>query len=324
MSHPTGVAAPLRRLSLILAAAVLLVQGFTPAGAASQSSQAEVGPGRPWARDSPWNTPVRKSPIVQSNSRAIVASLTPKNAAYANLYEFGSPIFYAHASTPSYAVDCTMPWGRCDLERRRVRIPADARPNSGSDGAMIVIDTASGLSCDFWRAHKTVSGWRTSWGTCANIDGNGSGPSGGATGAGVNGLTGVVRTHEIAQSKINHALSFATHNSCQKVYRYPATKTDGASSRGDCLPEGARVQLDPSIDVDALPGITPGERAVARALQTFGAYNRDNSEAPMAFAFEKPTGGVNPYPAAGFSWDYYHMPHIPWDRLRVLRHWDGR
>jgi hypothetical protein len=37
----------------------------------------------------------------------------------------------------------------------------------------------------------------------------------------------------------------------------------------------------------------------------------------MAFAFESPIGEADPYPAAGFAWDYYDMPHIPWNKLRV-------
>jgi len=283
-----------------------------------------IGTGRPFADDSAWNVPVDGSPVLDRNSDAIIASLTPRNAAYADLYEFGAPIFNADAGSPSYQVQCTMPWGTCDLQKQPIRIPAEAMPNNGSDGGMIVIDWTTRLSCDFWQAQKTAQGWRASWGTCASLDGDGSGPSGGATGAGVNGLAGTVRTYEIAQRRIDHALNFATNNSCQQVYRFPATKTDGASSRGDCLPEGARVQLDPSVDVDALPGITPGERTVAHALQTYGAYNRDNAGAPIAFGFEKPTTGVDPYPAAGFAWDYYDMPHIPWNKLRVLHQWDGQ
>jgi len=283
-----------------------------------------VGTGRPFASTSAWNSPVVASPVLDGNSGAIITSLTPKNAAYADLYEFGSPIFNSDARTPQQAVNCTMPWGTCDLQKQPIRIPSNATPSTGSDAGMIVIDWVTRLSCDFWQAQKTSSGWQASWGTCASIDGSGSGPSGGGTGAGVNGLAGAVRTYEIAQGKIDHALNFATNNSCQNGYRFPATKTDGSSSRGDCLPEGSRVQLDPSVDVDALPGITPGERAVAHALQTYGAYNRDNGGAPIAFGFEKPTTGIDPYPAAGFAWDYYDMPHIPWNKLRVLRQWDGR
>ncbi len=43
-------------------------------------------------------------------------------------------------------------------------------------------------------------------------------------------------------------------------FRPPALKTDGDSRRADCLPEGARLQLDPALDLGSLPGLTPGER----------------------------------------------------------------
>jgi len=314
-----------RACRLIAFAGVVLLQlAAAPADPATSTSDLGVGLGRPFAASSPWNLPIGASPVLDGNSGAIIRSLTPTNAAYANLYEFGAPIFNADVHTPSYAVPCTMPWGTCDLQKHPVRIPLNAVPNSGSDGTMIVIDQAARLSCDFWQAQKTSNGWQASWGTCASIDGSGSGASGGSTGAGVNALAGDLRTYEIAQRRIDHALNFATNNSCREVFRVPATKTDGVSSRGDCLPEGARVQLDPAVDVNALPGITPGEKAVGHALQTYGAYNRDNAGAPIAFSFEKPTTGVDPYPAAGFAWDYYGMPHIPWNKLRVLRQWDGR
>ena len=278
-----------------------------------------------FAPGSAYNRPIPAGAVSDPNSAAMVAVIARNGRAYANLYEFGDPVFDADATSPSYSVRCTMPWGTCDLANRQIRIPADARPTPGSDGRMIVVDWTRREVCDFWQARRTsTGGWETSWGTCASVDGDGRGPTGGATGAGINALAGVVRTYEIRQGRIDHALSFATDNSCQTVYRYPATKTDGASSRGDCIPEGARIQLDPSINVDALPGITPAEKAVAKALQTYGAYNRDNAGAPMAFSFESPIGESDPYPSAGLAWDYYDMPHIPWSKIRVLRQWDGQ
>jgi hypothetical protein len=107
------------------------------------------------------------------------------------------------------------------------------------------------------------------------------------------------------------------------VLRYPASKTDGSSSLSNCIPEGARIQLDPSVNVDAISGITPGERAIAHALQTYGAYADNNGGAKMGFSFENPVSKTDPYPATGLAWDYYDMPHIPWNRLRVLNNWNG-
>lgn len=309
------------------AAAVVVAVGAVLLGAAESRSAPVPAPveqqARMFSATSAWNVRVPADPVIDSRSADTVARLAREGRAVANLYDYGDPVFDAREDSPQVVVECTRDWGTCDLERRPIRIPEGARPNSGSDGRMIVVDRVSRQVCDFWQAERTATGWSTSWGTCASTDGDGRGPSGGATGGGVNALAGVVRTEEMRRGRIEHALSFATDNSCRRVFRYPATKTDGTSSRADCLPEGARVQLDPSIDVAAIPGITPGEVAVARALQEYGAYNRDNAGAPMAFAFENPIGDADPYPAAGFRWDYYDMPHIPWSELRVLRNWDG-
>ncbi|MDP9395279.1 MAG: malectin [Actinomycetota bacterium] len=296
----------------------------TPTATATSSTAFGLGWGRPFAPDSAYNRPIPAGAVTDPNSAAMVAVIARNNRAYANLYDYGDPVFDADSASPQYSVACTMPWGTCDLETKRIRIPSGAKPTPGTDGRMIIVDWTLREVCDFWQARRTsTGGWETSWGTCASIDGEGSGLSGGATGAGINALAGVVRTYDMRQGRIDHALSFATDNSCQRVFRYPAKKTDGSSARSDCIPEGARIQLDPSINVDAIPGITPGEKAVAKALQVYGAYNRDNAGAPMAFSFENPIGESDPYPAAGFGWDYYDMPHIPWSKIRVLRSWNG-
>ena len=82
------------------------------------------------------------------------------------------------------------------------------------------------------------------------------------------------------------------------------------------------MQLDPSIDLAAIPGITPFELTVGRALQRYGAYCGDNGGARMAFIFEY-VPKLKPYKKAGSTGDYDSMPHIPWDKLRVLRQSDG-
>ena len=134
----------------------------------------------------------------------------------------------------------------------------------------------------------------------------------------MNALAGVIRTFEMRNLDIPHALSIATNNSCARQFRAPAMKTDGSSSQSNCVPEGARLQLDPSIDVDAIPGITPAEKAAARALQVYGAINRDNCGSNICVAFEAPNGEADPYLAVGLDHDYHTMPNIPWTRLRVV------
>ena len=137
-----------------------------------------------------------------------------------------------------------------------------------------------------------------------------------------------MRVDEIRDGVIKHALVMQTNNVCADVFRPPALKTDGDSTRRDCIPEGARLQLDPTLDLDTLKGLRPAERTVARALQVYGAYLVDRSGTSLSLSFEtapdatrRSPGAV--YKAAGLTHDYYGLPHIPWERLRVLSRWDG-
>ncbi len=148
-----------------------------------------------------------------------------------------------------------------------------------------------------------------------------------ATGSGISTLAGCIRLSEIAAGHIPHALVFASDISCGPAnsgpYRWPATSTDGNRVGEVCIPQGARVQLDPSIDLNAISGITASELAVGRALQTYGAYNTDVSGSRMSFGFETPTGGqVDPYPGLGL-YEYFAFEKLPWRSLRVLESWNS-
>ena len=163
----------------------------------------------------------------------------------------------------------------------------------------------------------------------APLNGSGVDITGSATGSGISVAAGVVTAAEFsaavaANSGINHALVFST-NIAAPTFVGPAKKSDGSNIAGVAtpLPQGYRIQLDPSIDVDAIPGITPGEKVIAKTLQTYGAYVIDNGAAAIAFNFETVPGATSANPgtvwtSAGLLWDYYDMTKIPWTKLRVL------
>ncbi|GAA3580062.1 hypothetical protein GCM10022197_42200 [Microlunatus spumicola] len=315
-----SAAPPHRRRARLVGAALA---ALLPASAVLAPQPAAAAPWRPFASSSPYNVPIGARPEVDPGSAAMVARAAREDQAYAGLYEFGIPIYTADASTPRVDVTCTMEgaWGDCPLSGQKMPVPAGAVPQLGSDGAMVVIDSTDHTIGEYWQAERTGSGWRASFGAVNSLKGSGWGGS--STGSGASRLGGVVRVSEIAAGDIDHALVVQSDNVCARVYRAPAIKTDGTSYRTDCLTEGARLQLDPSIDLDGVVGLTRGERTVAEALQTYGAYVIDQGGAPLSVSFQRAAdatatspGAV--YTSAGFAWDYYGMPHVPWDRLRVL------
>ena len=307
------------RLGVAAAATALLTTlTVTPSEAATT---------RPFAPSSPFNVLIKTAPQLDPGSAAMVARAARAGQAYANLYEYGIPVYGSTSTTPRYSIRCAMEgaWGHCPLSDRPMPIPAHARPSTGSDGAMVVIEPDGSMG-EYWQAARTSTGWTASWGAINSVIGSGWGGS--STGAGASRLGGVIRVSEIQEGLIDHALVVQSDTVCAGVFRAPAIKTDGNSTRTDCLPEGARLQLDPSIDVSRIAGITPAERTVARALQRYGAYVIDRGGAPLSMSFERAPdatasspGAV--YAAAGLSWDYYGMPRIPWSRLRVLKTWQG-
>jgi hypothetical protein len=291
----------------------------------------DKGSAPPFAADSPFNLRIPTSATLDPRSDEMVAYLARKKQANAALYEFAIPIWSADANTPRFSVRCSMSpaWGPCPFAASFVPIPIGAHAHAGSDGAMVIVDRSAGKSYEFWQFRRDGDAWVTSWGTIQDLTGSGWSKNGSSTASGASRLAGVVRVHEIGLGVIGHALVMSIDNSCADIFRAPAVKTDGDSTRPDCTPQGAHLQLDPALDVDTLPGITAAERAVGKALQSYGIYVIDKGGAPMGISFELAPDAESPqsigvvYKAAGLTWDYFGMPHVPWDRLRVLRQWDG-
>lgn len=308
----TAVISSLATVTVVIVAAVVLSTARPAAGASAAV---------PFSPSSPWRSPIPGNAPSDPQSAEMIASVVPQRALYANLVEFGIPVFTAAADTPRYSVPCRVTdWGVCPFAGWSIPIPGDARPHSGSDGAMVVVDEAAQTIFEFWQARRGGEQWSASFGAVNALSGSGWG--GAATGSGASRLGGVIRVAEIANGDIPHALALQTNNACAGVFRPPALKTDGNSQRPNCIPEGARLQLDPSLDVESL-GLAPGPLAVARAMQRYGGYIVDIGGAPLSVSFELDVGAPpgqlgDVYRAAGFHGDYDAMAAVPWERLRVL------
>ncbi|MGZ4745705.1 MAG: hypothetical protein ACXVYY_01345 [Oryzihumus sp.] len=94
---------------------------------------------------------------------------------------------------------------------------------------------------------------------------------------------GLVRPWEIAQGHIDHAIAWAYHGPSPD-HVLPAQSSDGGNFGGVSgvdLPEGARIRLDPSFNLNLFP---PGAaRIIGKAMQDYGCLLIDNAGYPKMY-----------------------------------------
>ena len=297
-------------------------------------------PRRPAFQAAHWLwTPIPASPVLAANSALWAGYLSAAGTQHtATLHEFGITLVPASAitmDTPRYDIAfANVPaWGPDPFGSYTVPIPdGTAVPSTpGGDNQLAVIDPLTGMSFGLWQASKSGSVWSASWGGMAFLGSDGIETAGSTTATALARYAGVIGADELtaaiaANTGLKHALFCATDIS-SAAFVAPAIKADGTNQGAVAtpIPQGHRIQLDPTITVDSIAGITAAEKVIAKTLQTYGAYIGDKGSSRLSFAFEYQTDG-NPgakYTAAGLGWDYYDLNKIPWASLRVLRNWDG-
>lgn len=281
--------------------------------------------GRPFGDDSPYNQVIPERVVLDVDSAAMVERLAKERAALA-LLKHGLPVYDAQADTPVRTITVTRR-DRPDLKDQQIRVPAGAMPNTGANRSLVVLDWTTRRAWELYRFDWLGEAVRVESGGWVGFDGMGI-PKPASGYAGGSYLAGLLRVRELERGFIPHALAFGTRYARRGTWRHPAQQTDGKLTGADTIPVGARIQLDPAVDLDAIPGLTPGERTIAEALQTYGAYCVGASGEPFLFFCERaPDAGTSDpgavYSANGFSEDGATLPHIPWDRLRVLKQWDA-
>lgn len=212
------------------------------------------------------------------------------------------------------------------LERRfaAVPIPAGARSAADTDSQMVVWQPSRNMLWEFWLMHREADGWHARWG--GRLDQVSRGPgyftrpfdSWGATATSLPLAGGMMTPAELRRGRIPHALAMALPRTRAGLFAIPAQRTDGTSRSQAALPEGARLRLDPKLDLRPLY-LPRALRAMAEAAQRYGIIVRDQA-ANVAFYGQDPTpSGGDPYPSLfGGQSTQGLLRLFPWRSLQLV------
>lgn len=325
------------------------------------------------AADWLWN-PIPSNPVLDADSAMIGSYLAYPGANHTISWGwYGNAIVYPNqvlVNTPRYRVQLLgsilhPDWGLNDLliDEYRIPIPYGTQIPPGGDGHLCVMDPVQGKVFSFWQMSydSNTDVWSATTASVTDFTGDGRDYLGSSTATNLSRAAGNISIQELLAGEIPHALFVASNMTRPgngwvspsdpggtPPYVYPAAKSDGRNLASVPLQytvvEGARLQLDPSIDLSTVPNITPLEITIGRAWQVYGAYVGDQGgdASPSTVGAgavelwqgqdytiydegENPTIPVPPpYASLGVGWDYFSLNHIPWEgNIRVLRNWDG-
>lgn len=256
-----------------------------------------------------------------------------------NTGQDGIPIITVPATQPTVAVSL-VPSGVTEAAMRAawsaVPLPSDAEPSTG-DQDLAIWQPSTAKMWEFFGMTKSAGRWQARWGGAMRSVSMNRGVYGpdawpgaqrdwGVTATSLPLVGGAITVHQLMAGDINHALALAIPKPRARVFAAPAERTDGSSPDSDALPEGARLRLDPSLDVAAL-GLPKVTLAIAEAAQRYGIVVRDTSGI-VAFAAEDPapqSGTPSPNPYAGLHGLFGGqlpsalLAKFPWSHLQVLK-----
>jgi hypothetical protein len=314
----------------------------------TRSSRSAPAPFRFFSPQSFWNQPVSSSAPVDPASAAMVAGLSrevqqeqrTRTGPWINTGHDGIAIINAPANQPTVRVVLRASNGEPDpalsAAWSAVPLPAGAQPSTG-DKDLAVWQPSTDRMWEFFGLTQTAGHWEARWGgamrqvsTNPGVYGPGAWPGAqpywGVTAASFPLVGGAMTVQQLQAGNIGHALAITIPSPRASVFAVPAERTDGSSQLPDALPEGARLRLDPNLDLNSL-GLPPITRAIAEAAQRYGIIVRDTS-GNIAFAAQDPlteaaTAQRDPYSGPKGLFEGQSplslLAKFPWERLEVLK-----
>jgi len=291
-------------------------------GAGATIAAKRCGP--PYRAKSPWNRPIARRAARDPRSDFHIRGAFAGATLSSDPTQYTYPVYTVGRDTPLRSVRLrgyfshVRNGGRALTNQSggvvHLPIPDRAAAASGTDAQIIIVNRDTGDEFGVWQARRDSGGWSIENGYRYNTRWSGVPPTRFASrGAGVPYLAGLVRPCEIQRKRIRHALAFA-YDFPTPRFVHPATKSDGSSSDPADLPEGARLQLDPSLTRAKLArmGCRGPCLTIARALQRYGMYVIDKSGRPKIMLEYESTAGWRG------KLDQKTVAPIPLSRFRVL------
>ncbi len=275
-----------------------------------------------------------KSPAMIRNLRSQIEPHYGGIAAL-NVNQYNPVLYVVDEKTPRTRVefnDCQQkghtPSGLFDGEKHflDVPVPQDAQTSVGTDSTITLWSPATDQLWEFWVMNRTEDGWSACWGGRIDEVSKSPGyfsPPFGVSASGLVTTGSMITIPEARAKRIEHAMGLALIAPARwDRWWYPAQRSDGTDASPEAIPEGARLRLDPELDVESLD-LTPLGKAVARAAQQYGFIVVDTAGAVAVMAEsglpDKQRTGSDPWTEIlGEVPQYRQLENFPWDKVEVL------
>lgn len=274
-----------------------------------------------FSETSVWNQPIDSQALVDSGSTEMIRGLMDEHKSGSDIvlsvHEWTTTVFFADETTVHQEVSLRKNlWQRYDY-LLNVPIPEGTISDPENDGHLTIIDLEEGFVYEFWQGDVSKNGVKASWGNRISLGSDGIYPYGmSARGSGFSLIAGVIWPEELEAGIIEHALTLSIPNTRKTYPVYPATETDGRVSGPSSIPEGARVRLDPDLDL-SLYNLTDYERIICECLQTYGAFITDTSSSIEFEAVNPLSYSSDPYNGM-FDQQWVIMNELPLEHFQVL------
>jgi hypothetical protein len=290
-----------------------------------------------------WNAPLADDAPLDPDSAALTDAFAAVIARerkagtgpWINTTDYGVPIYTVPADQPTVRVQLASSFSAPALQSawNEVPMPPATAPSSGSDRTLVLWQPSRDRMWEFWKLTQGSGGWQASWGgAMQEVSSNqgvygpeawpGAKPWWGSSASSLSIAGGLITLEDLRRGQIDHALALAIPNVRASFYASPAQRTDGRSTTPLSLPEGARLRLDPSLDLSSLH-LPPLTLMIAEAAQRHGILVRDRAKVTHFFAQDPGPTGTNPYAGVGGYFGERSpaqlLSRFPWDRLQLLR-----